>query len=163
MTAHYVCSTLFVAGRSSPASRGTQGGKYGQHFEGFGPPVLIVDPDSFWGPAIKLALEEIGYYLNLVTDPAEGCRRSQERAYDLVIASASLGQSALNGILETLARRVSPPCVIVLAGAEELRMRKDLEGVPCLTVLRRPCAVEDVVDATRALVGEPWTDHRKGA
>ena len=125
--------------------------------------VLVVDRDAFWGPAIRLALEESGYYLNLVADPQEGCRRALERAYDLVIVSASVGQAALQGILETLARRVKPPCAIVLAGADELRMQKDFPGVPCLSILRRPCAIEDVVDAARALVGVPWSDHRKGA
>ena len=125
--------------------------------------VLVVDRDAFWGPAIRLALEESGYYLNLVADAQEGCRRALERAYDLVIVSASVGQGALQGILEMLSRRVSPPSVIVLAGADELRMQKDYPGVPCLSILRRPCAIEDVVDAARALVGVPWTDHRKGA
>jgi len=125
--------------------------------------VLVVDRDAFWGPAIRLALEESGYYLNLVTDAQEGCRRALERAYDLVIVSASVGPGALQGILETLSKRVSPPGVILLAGADELRMQKDLEGVPSLSILRRPCAIEDVVDAARALVGAPWSDHRKGA
>lgn len=123
--------------------------------------VLVVDRDQFWGPSIRLALEEAGYYLNLVADPREGCRRVLERAYDLVIVSASVGQNALQAILELVARRVTPPGVIVLAGADELQ--KDPQGVPILTVLRRPCAVEDVVDAVRALMGAPWTDHRKGA
>ena len=125
--------------------------------------VLVIDRDPFWGPAIRLALEEAGYYLNLVTDAREGCRRGLERAYDLVVVSASMGQGALLAILETLAKRASPPGVIVLAGADELRMQKDLQGVPCLSILRRPCAIEDVVDAAKALVGAPWTDHRKGA
>ena len=125
--------------------------------------ILVLDKDEFWGPSIKLALEESGYYLNLVAEPREGCRRVLERAYDLVIISASVGQGALQAILELLARRVSPPGVIVLAGAEELRMQADHPGVPLLSVLHRPCAVEDVVDAVRALVGAPWTDHRKGA
>lgn len=125
--------------------------------------VLVVDRDKSWGSAMKLALEEAGYYLNLVTDPQEGCRRVLERAYDLVIVSASAGQEALQGILDTLGRRVSPPSVIVVAGADELRMEKDLQGVSCLSILRRPCALEDVVDAARALVGVPVSDHRKGA
>lgn len=125
--------------------------------------VLVIDRDAFWGPAIRLALEETGYYLNLVTDAREGCRRALERAYDLVIVSASLGQGTLLGILEAISRRTPPPCVIVLAGADELRMEKDHLGVTCLSILRRPCAVEDVVDAARALVGVPWSDHRKGA
>jgi DNA-binding response OmpR family regulator len=125
--------------------------------------ILIVDKDAYWGPSIRLALEESGYYLNLVAEPREGCRRVMERAYDLVILSASLGQGALRAILELLARRVTPPAVIVLAGADELTVQKDCPGVPVHSVLRRPCAVEDVVDAVRALVGAPWTDHRKGA
>lgn len=125
--------------------------------------VLVVDRDKFWGPAIHLALEEMGYYLNLVVDAAEGRRRAAERAYDLVIVSASLGQVALQGILDALARLEKPPSVIVLAGTDELRMQKDVQGVPCLSILRRPCAVEDVVDVTRELIGAPWSDHKQGA
>jgi DNA-binding response OmpR family regulator len=125
--------------------------------------ILVLDRDPFWGPAIRVALEETGYYLNLVADPREGCRRVLERAYDLVIVSSSLGQGAIQAILELSARRVTPPGVIVLAGADELRVVKDYPGVPSITVLRRPCAVEEVVDAARMIVGAPWTDHRKGA
>ena len=124
--------------------------------------VLVIDRDAFWGPAIRMALEESGYYLNLVTDAQEGCRRSRERVYDLVVASMSLGQAALQAILETLARRVSPPALVILAGEDDLRMQ-DPPELPALAVLRRPCAIEDVVDAVRALAGVPWTDHRKGA
>jgi DNA-binding response OmpR family regulator len=125
--------------------------------------ILIVDRDEFWGPSIRLALEESGYYLNLVAEPREGCRRVQERAYDLVIVSASVGTGAIRAVLERLAQRATPPAVIVLAGADEFRARAEEPGVPVFQVLRRPCAVEDVVDAVRALVGSPWTDHRKGA
>jgi DNA-binding response OmpR family regulator len=125
--------------------------------------ILVLDRDPFWGPAIKAPLEDMGYYLNLVADPREGCRRVLERAYDLVIVSASVGPGALQAILELAARRVTPPSVIVLAGADEFQGQKDHPGVPCLLVLRRPCAVEDVVNEARALVGAPWTDHRKGA
>lgn len=125
--------------------------------------ILVLDRDEFWGPSIRLALEESGYYLNLVAEPREGCRRVLERAYDLVIVSASLGQGAVQAILELVARRVSPPGVIVLTGPDDQRMQTDCPGVPALSVVRRPCAVEDVVEAVRALVGAPWTDHRKGA
>jgi DNA-binding response OmpR family regulator len=125
--------------------------------------ILVLDPDAFSGPAITTALEDIGYYLDRVADPREGCRRVLERAYDLVIVSALLGPGALQAILELAARRVTPPGVIVLAGVDEFQGQKDHPGVPCLSVLRRPCAVEDVVEEARALVGAPWTDHRKGA
>jgi len=125
--------------------------------------VLVIDRDAFWGPAIQAALEETGYYLNLVADAREGCRRAMERAYDLVIVSASMGKGALVGIVESLSHRINPPCVLLLAGADELRMEKDQMGVSCLSILRPPFAVEDVVDAARALVGVPWSDHRKGA
>jgi len=125
--------------------------------------VLVIDRDAFWGPAIQAALEETGYYLNLVADAREGCRRAMERAYDLVIVSASLGQGALVGIVESLARRINPPCVILLLGTDEPRMEKDQLGVSCLSILRSPFAVEDVVDTARTLVGVPWSDHRMGA
>ena len=125
--------------------------------------VLVIDRDAFWGPAIRLALEDAGYYMNLVADPREGCRRALERAYDLVIVSASVGTGAVLGIVESLSRRITPPCMLILAGSEELRMEKDPLSVPSLSILRLPCPVEEIVDAARALVGVPWSDHRKGA
>ena len=125
--------------------------------------VLVIDRDAFTGPEIRRALEEAGYYLNLVADAREGCRRALERAYDLVIVSSSMGPRILPGIVEAISRRISPPCILILAGAEDLRMEKEQLDVPCLSILRFPCAIEEVVDAARALVGVPWSDHGKGA
>jgi hypothetical protein len=53
--------------------------------------------------------------------------------------------------------------MLILAGSDELRKATESLGVPSLSILRLPCAVEEIVDAARALVGVPWTDHRKGA
>lgn len=124
--------------------------------------ILVIDQDAAGGTAIRLALEETGYYLNHVAEPREGCRRVMERAYDLIVVSASVGPGALHAILELVARRVTPPPVIVLAGPDELKLPKEVQGVP-VSILHRPCAVTEVVDSVRALVGAPWTDHMKGA
>ncbi len=125
--------------------------------------VLVIDRDAVWGPAIHDALEDSGYYLNLTADAQEGCRRSMERAYDLVIVSESIGRAALQAILGTLSHRARPPAAIVLAGEDSGPMSRESTDVPRLSVLRRPFAIEDVVDAARALVGVPWSEHRKGA
>jgi DNA-binding response OmpR family regulator len=125
--------------------------------------ILIVEPDEGWGSAMRLALEERGYYLNLVRDPAEGRRRTRERRYDLVIASAGWGEAALRAILEEAARAPSPPPALVLAEEGQLRDRGALEAVPCLSILRRPCALRDVVEAARALAGDPWEEDRRRA
>jgi DNA-binding response OmpR family regulator len=125
--------------------------------------ILIVDRDEYWGPAMSLALEEIGYYLNRVKDAGEGRRRAFERVYDLVVLSDSLGEPAIASILEALDRHARPPSVIVVAGAGEMKGRERYAEVPSLSILRRPCRVEDVVDAARALIGAPWSDRRRGA
>jgi DNA-binding response OmpR family regulator len=125
--------------------------------------VLVVDRDEYWGPAMRLALEEDGFYLNLVADPAEGRRRARERVYDLVVLSASIGASWVTAVLDTLARFASPPPVIVVAGAGEPARRQGRDRAAGLTFLRRPCPVEEVVDAARRLVGQPWTEGRPGA
>lgn len=125
--------------------------------------ILLVDRDEYWGPAMSLALEEAGYYLNWVKDPAEGRRRAFERVYELVVLSDSLGELATESMLEALEHHSRPPAVIVVAGAGKLRGREPFESVPSLLILRRPCRVEDVVDAARSLVGVPWNDRRRGA
>jgi DNA-binding response OmpR family regulator len=118
--------------------------------------VLIVDRDKFWGPSMNLALEETGYYLNWVTDPGEGRRRVIERVYDLVVLSDSLGEPAVASILATVARGPRPPAVLLLANGE-------MPAQPGLSVVRRPCDVNDVVDEARRLVGTPGGNQRKGA
>jgi len=125
--------------------------------------ILIVDRDEYWGPAMRLALQECGYYLNLVRDSVEGRRRAFERLYDLVVLSASMGEVTVRTILGELGRHGTPPPVIVVAGAEEIKDRAALQAVPCVSMVRRPCPVEEVVDAARALIGEPWEDRFTGA
>lgn len=125
--------------------------------------ILIVEPDETWGSAMRLALEERGYYLNLVRDPAEGRRRTRERRYDLVIVSAGWGEAALREILEEAARAPAPPPALILAEEGRLRDREALGAVPCLSILRRPCALRDVVEAARVLAGDPWEEDRRRA
>jgi DNA-binding response OmpR family regulator len=125
--------------------------------------ILLVDRDEYWGPAMRLALEETGYYLNWVKDPGEGRRRVLERVYDLALLSDSVGQPAVASLLEAVARLAKPPAALVLAGERERKGRDPWPAVPCLSILRRPCRVEEVVDAVRTLVGSPWSDRRRGA
>lgn len=36
-----------------------------------------------------------------------------------------------------------------------------IESIPCLSLLRHPCTADDVVEATKALLGSPWPDDNK--
>lgn len=120
--------------------------------------ILLVDGDPVQGPEVRRALEEMGYYLNHVTSPAEARRREGERLYELVVISAALGEGVVGVLIDELGRRPSPPPVLVLAGPEGLKRRADLDGVTCLMVLRAPFAPQEVADAARALVGAPWEE-----
>ena len=119
--------------------------------------ILVIDRDPAWGPAIRLALEESGYYLNLVTDPSEGFRREMERAYDLVVVSSSVGAAGVRSVVDGRLRRSNPPAALVLADAAAAPAEKRL------IVLRRGCDLKEIVDAAQTLIGVPWTDHKKGA
>jgi DNA-binding response OmpR family regulator len=115
--------------------------------------VLVVERDPFWGQAIQTALEQCGYYLNRVSEPWEGRRRAFERAYDLVILGDSLGDGAIHAILEEMMRRPEMPPVLVVGA---MKRKPEADAAPVLSMLRRPCTIEDVVDAARALAGSPW-------
>lgn len=146
---------MSVAGRSfggSPSTRHVRLKK-----------VLVVDRDPFWGQAIRSALEQSGFYLNLVAQPAEGRRRAFERAFDLVVLSDSLGEGVIQAIVDEIGQRRSPPPVLIVARAGRLRRGPETEGVPVFSILRRPCTIEDVVDAARALAGPPWEEPPRGA
>ena len=152
-----------------------EGAQYGQegrmsvktHSGGAGQPstrrvrlkkVLVVDSDPARGPALACVLEEAGYYLNLVGQAAEGRRRSFERAYDLVVLSADLGEGVLRVIVDELGTRPSPPPVLVLAGDDGLKSRGEIDGVTCVMVLRSPFSPAEAAEAARALVGPPWDE-----
>lgn len=120
--------------------------------------VLIVDPDPAQGEAVARILEEAGYYLNRIAEAAEGRRRAFERAYDLVVLSASLGEAVVRIMVDELGARPSPPPVLILAGADGLKSRGDMDGVTCVMVLRSPFAPEEAAEAARALVGPPWDE-----
>ena len=141
---------MSVAGRSlggSPSTRHVRLKK-----------VLVVDPDPFWGQAMRAALEQCGFYLNLVAQPAEGRRRAFERTYHLVVLSDSLGEGAIQAIVDEMAQRRSAPPVLIVARQGCLRKGPESDGVPVFSILRRPCTIEDVVDAARALAGSPWEE-----
>jgi DNA-binding response OmpR family regulator len=125
--------------------------------------ILVVDRDPRSGAAMRLALEEAGYYLNLVRDPQEGRRRLFERVYELTLLSASLGEVAVRAILASAARLAQPPAAIVAAAEGELGSLEEAVRGPRLRILRRPCGREELLGAARALVGEPWTERTKGA
>lgn len=120
--------------------------------------VLVVDPDPVQGQAVARALEEAGYYLNRVAQAAEGRRRSFERAYDLVVLSAALGEGVVRVVVDELGARPSPPPVLVLAGTDGLKSRGDIDGVTCVMVLRAPFSPAEAVDAARTLAGPPWDE-----
>ena len=122
--------------------------------------VLLVDPDPAQGPAVARALEEAGYYMNHVAQAAEGRRRSFERAYDLVVLSASLGEPVIRVVVDELGARPSPPPVLVLAGADGLKSRGEIDGVTCVMVLRSPFSPAEAAEAARTLVGPPWEEAR---
>ena len=118
--------------------------------------ILLVDADPAQGAEIRRTLEAAGYYLNHVAAPEEARRREHERLYDLVVISAAIGESMLGILVEELGRRPSPPPVLVLAGADGLKRRGELDGVTCLMVLRAPFTPAETADAARALAGPPW-------
>ena len=125
--------------------------------------ILIIDRDEFWGSSMSLALEETGYYLNWLREPGEGRRRVLERVYDLVVVSDSLGEPAVASILEAAARLARPPAVVLVAAPETMKGPRLPATLPRLSIVRRPCRVEEVVDGAWKLIGAPWTDRLRGA
>lgn len=141
---------MSVAGRSiggSPSTRHVRLKK-----------VLVVDRDPFWGQVLRSALEQSGFYLNLVAQPSEGRRRAFERVYDLVVLSDSLGEGVIQAIVDEMGQRPSTPPVLIVAREGCLKKGPETDGVPVFSILRRPCTIEDVVDAARALAGSPWRE-----
>ncbi len=123
--------------------------------------VLVVERDRAFGPPMRDAIEQSGYYPNLVTDPLEARRRVHERRYDLVVISSTIGREALSGILEMMMRHGFSPLVLLVMDRDSEVSSEEMKGFPGLSVVRHPCSSEDVAEAVRALLGSPWPDDRE--
>lgn len=122
--------------------------------------ILVVDQDEEWGEPLRDALDAVGYRLSLAAGAHEAIRQIQDRPPDLLVVSALVGDRALDTLLSELQSQATPPPVLLVAGLRGERRWEGWRTLPVVSLVRPPFTLDDVVEAARSLVGEPWIDRR---
>ena len=117
--------------------------------------ILVVDDDPAITEVIEPALVSRGYDVVTATDGAEGLRRAEQEAPDLVLLDVVMPRRSGLLMLERI-RQWQPggPRVILMTGNDEPRHREFAESRGAAAFFAKPFDIDALVDAVdEALAG----------
>ena len=117
--------------------------------------VLLVDDDSEIIEAIRYALESKGYQIFIARDGNQGLAMAEREDPDLVILDMMMPKRSGFLVLEKLRRtREVPVHVIMITANEGSRHKAYAEMLGVDDYLRKPFAMDKLVDAVQRLLAE---------
>lgn len=124
-----------------------------------GKKVLIVDDEYSVRLAFRTVLEKLGYEVNEASFAEEAINKAKEKSYDLIYMDLVIPRE-LNGV-ETFKRirefdKKVPVCMITAYFDKMAEVEKEavLAGME-YQVLYKPIWKEEIIKATKNLIGEP--------
>ena len=115
--------------------------------------VLLVDDDPEIIDAIRYALESRGYQIFIARDGNQGLAMAEREDPDLVILDMMMPKRSGFLVLEKLRRtRPVPVCVIMITANEGSRHKAYAEMLGVDDYLRKPFAMDKLVDAVQRLL-----------
>ena len=119
--------------------------------------VLIIDDDQEIRGAVEIVLQQKGYRVITAGDGNAGLARAERENPDLVIVDMMMPKKSGFLVLEYLKQRGQDcPPVIMITGNEGIRHRAYAESLGVDGYLRKPFAMDDMLDHVRNLC--PSTD-----
>jgi DNA-binding response OmpR family regulator len=116
--------------------------------------VLLVDDDPEIIEAIRYALESRGYQIFIARDGNQGLAMAERENPDLVILDMMMPKRSGFLVLEKLRRiRETPVRVIMITANEGARHKAYAEMLGVNDYLRKPFAMDKLVEAVRRLLG----------
>jgi DNA-binding response OmpR family regulator len=122
--------------------------------------ILVVDRDGDWGLPVRETLAASPYLTRHVADIGEGACSIGRSEPDLVVISSLVGDHSLQMLLRELESLATPPPVLLLAYLHGESRWSPWRSLPCISILRTPFTMHDVLEGVRALIGEPWEDSK---
>jgi CheY-like chemotaxis protein len=113
--------------------------------------ILVVDDDPAITEVIELALVSRGYDVVTATDGAEGLRRAEQEAPDLVLLDVVMPRRSGLMMLERI-RQWQPggPRVILMTGNDEPRHREFAQSRGAAAFFAKPFDIDALVEAVDA-------------
>ena len=122
--------------------------------------ILVID---HWPFAIGEALEEARYRLLPRVDLNRALHSVGRRGLDLVVVSDLVGDRALEALLEELRALDVPPPTVLVASLQGLKRWEAWRALSNTSIVCSPFRMEDVLEAVRAQIGDPWEDLAGGS
>src|SRR3989304_5968792 len=125
--------------------------------------VLVVDDDPEIVESMRTVLQAKGYNILVARDGNQGQGLAEKERPDLVILDMMMPKRSGFLVLEKLKKRDGDgPAVIMITANEGSRHRAYAEMLGVDEYLRKPFALDKLVDAVDRLVGPTAGDQKKG-
>ena len=125
--------------------------------------VLVVDDDPEIVESMRTVLQAKGYNILVARDGNQGQALAEKERPDLVILDMMMPKRSGFLVLEKLKKRDGDgPAVIMITANEGSRHRAYAEMLGVDEYLRKPFALDKLVDAVDRLVGPTAGDQKKG-
>lgn len=125
--------------------------------------ILLIEDDREISSTIKSVLESAGYTVYAAMNGIEGQRLNDEYAPDLVITDMMMPRMGGFPVLEHLKASPKPPRVIMITANEGGRHKAYAEMLGVDDYLRKPFAMDAMLDAVeRALQGPDAVSRKPG-
>lgn len=117
--------------------------------------ILLIEDDRDISTAVQAALRAAGYEVRAAPNGQEGKKLLAERLPDLVVTDMMMPRMGGFPILEHLKEMEQPPRVIMITANEGGRHKAYAEMLGVADYLRKPFAMEALVESVRKVLAAP--------
>jgi hypothetical protein len=121
--------------------------------------VLVLEFPPF---SIGAALEAARYRLRPAAEIDQAIRSVGHGEIELVVISDLVGDRALHALMEELRAHPAPPPAILVPSLQGVKRWEAWKSLSGTSIVRSPFKMNDVVEAVRAQIGDPWVDLGAG-
>jgi DNA-binding NtrC family response regulator len=123
--------------------------------------VLVLDDEPIVGKRLKTALEKTGYEVEAFEDAREALRRSDEKAFDIIVTDVRMEEVDGLQVLEHVLAKSARSKVIVITGYATVEVAREALAKGAFDFIAKPFKPDDlrevIARAATALEAEPRT------
>ncbi len=120
--------------------------------------VLLIEDDRDISTAVQAALRAAGYQVRAAPNGQEGTKLLDQDRPDLVVTDMMMPRMGGFPVLEHLRQMDDPPRVIMITANEGGRHKAYAEMLGVAEYIRKPFAMETLVDAVRRALADDSSD-----
>lgn len=117
--------------------------------------ILIIDDDPDIVTAVRVTLEKVGHRVISATNGHQGQLVAEQQKPDLIILDMMMPRRGGFPVLESFSRRKDVPPIIMITANEGGRHKAYAEMLGVVDYIRKPFAMERLLEGVENAVGPP--------